>query len=111
MIQRAKQRAERQGIAAQIDFRLCKPDHLGIKVPVDFVLAFWVVHEVEDPENLLTEVKSFLQPQGHLFIVEPKGHVPASRFADTVDLARSAGFNTSNGPAVRFSRSVVCSPD
>lgn len=111
MIRRANRRAERHGIASQIDFRLCKPGHLGVKGPVDFVLAFWVAHEVDDRENLFIEVRSFLQPQGHLLIVEPKGHVSASRFADTAELARNVGFKTSKGPMVRFSRSVVCSPN
>ena len=111
MIRRANHRAERQGLTSQIDFRLCKSNHLGVKGPVDFVLAFWVVHEVEDPENLLIEVRSILQPRGHLLIVEPKGHVSANRFAYTAELARKVGFKTSNGPVVHFSRSVVCSPN
>jgi len=111
MIQRASRRAERHGIASRIDFRLCKPDHLGVEGPVDFVLAFWVVHEVEDPENMLIEVRSFLQPQGQILIAEPKGHVSASRFSDMAELARSVGFKTSQGPVVRFSRSVVCTPN
>ena len=111
MIQRAKRRAERQGISTGIDFRLCESNHLGVTGPVDFVLAFWVAHEVEDLENLLIEVRSFLRPQGHLLIVEPKGHVSTSRFADTAELARNVGFKTSEGPVVRFSRSVICSPN
>ena len=111
MIQRAKHRAERQGIEARIDFRLCNPDHLGITDPVDFVLAFWVVHEVEDPENFLVEVRSFLKSRGHLLIAEPKGHVSASRFDETVKLARNVGYKALKGPVVRFSRSVVCSPN
>lgn len=111
MIQRAKRRAERQGLANRIDFRICSPNQLGVKDPVDFVLAFWVVHEVTDPKNLLIEVRSFLQSGGQLLIAEPKGHVSASRFAETVDLARIAGFKISKGPAVRLSRSVLCSPN
>ena len=110
MIQRAKRRAENHGVADRIDFRLCKTNHLGVEAPVDFVLAFWVVHEVTDPKNLLIEVRSFLGSRGHLLIAEPKGHVSVGRFDETVELARNVGFQTSKGPMVRFSRSVVCSP-
>lgn len=109
MIQRARHRAESQNVADRIDFRLCDPDRLGVNGPVDFVLAFWVVHEVTEPENLLVEVQSFLKSRGRLLIAEPKWHVPAGRFAETIELARKAGFQTSKGPMVRFSRSVVCS--
>lgn len=110
MIQRARRRAERHGLANRIDFRICTPDHLDVEGPVDFVLAFWVVHEVTDPKGLLAEVRSLLHPRGQLLITEPKGHVSAARFAETVELARQAGFKTTCGPPVRFSRSVVCSP-
>lgn len=111
MIQRAKRRAESHGVANQIDFRLCNATHLGVESPVDFALAFWVVHEVKDPKKLLIEVRSFLKSRGNLLVAEPKGHVSASRFTETVELARNVGFETSKGPVVRFSRSVVCSPN
>lgn len=110
MIKRARRRAERRGVAERIDFRISSANQLGVNAPVDFVLAFWVVHEFADPEKLLIEVHSILQSHGQLLIVEPRGHVSASRFFDTVEFAKKAGFKTSNGPAVRWSRSVVCSP-
>ena len=110
MIQRARRRAERQGLANRIDFRICSPQQLGLTEPVDFALAFWVMHEVVNPQNLLAEVRSFLKPQGRLLIAEPKAHVSAARFAETVELARLVGYKISEGPLVRFSRSVVCSP-
>ena len=110
MIQRAKRRAERHNLANRIDFRLCKTSHLCVNEPADFVLAFWVVHEVADAENLLVEIRRFIKPDGQLLIVEPIGHVSASRFSETVELAGNTGFKTSEGPVVRFSRSVVCSP-
>lgn len=110
MIERARRRAERQGLANRIEFQVCVPDKLGVTCLVDFALAFWVVHEVGDPENLLSEVRSFLQPHGHLLIAEPKGHVCADRFAATTKLASSVGYAVSEGPPVRFSRSAICSP-
>lgn len=111
MIQRARRRADRQGLANRIDFRICMPDRLDVTGPVDFVLAFWVIHEVIDPQGLLLEIRSFLKPGGQLLIAEPKGHVTAARFAETVKLTRLAGYKTSEGPLVRFSRTVVCSPN
>lgn len=111
MIQRARRRAERQGLANRIDFRICTPNRLDVTGPVDFVLAFWVIHEVVDPQGLLLEIRSFLKSGGQLLIAEPKGHVPAAHFAEMVKLARLAGYKTSEGPLVRFSRTVVCSPN
>lgn len=109
MVHRARRRAYRQGLADRIDFRPCDPDRLGVDSPADFVLAFWMLHEVADPRNLLEEVKSILRPHGRFLIVEPIGHVSFARFEETVQLASSVGYEVSGGPAIRFSRSVICS--
>jgi len=111
MVQRARRRAQRQGLSDRIEFRTCASDQLGIETHADFVLAFWMVHEVSDPERLFEEVKSFLKPHGRFLIVEPKGHVPAARFNETVERVRSAGYRVLENPRVRLSRSILCSRD
>lgn len=110
MLDRARARAKRQGVDGLIVFRLCEPDSLNLRDSVDFVLAFWMVHEVSNQEALLAEIRFALKPAGHLLLVEPKVHVTASRFEKTVEVARASGFEIVVGPQVRFSRSVVCSP-
>ena len=110
MVERARQRAERQNLADRIHFRVCAPDHMGFDGTADFVLAFWMLHEVLDPEHLLTEVRSFLRPSGHLMIAEPLLHVSKRRFSTTIELAKRNGFRVAKGPEVRLSRSIVCSP-
>ena len=110
MLERARRRAERQGLVDRIEFCQCAPDRLGIEGVADFVLAFWMVHEVSQPEAFLAEVRSLLRPSGHLLIAEPRGHVPESFFARTIERVREAGFEVSPGPAVRLSRSALCAP-
>lgn len=109
MVQRAGLRAAREGVADRIEFRACAPDRLGVSGPVDFALAFWVMHEVKDPARLLVEVRSILRPPGNFLIVEPVGHVSEDRVAETAVLARRAGFHVTKGPAIRLSRSILCS--
>src|SRR5512141_1474157 len=53
----------------------CEEDKVGVTEKVDFVLAFWMVHEVPDKQKLITELKSILKPAGKMFIIEPKFHV------------------------------------
>ena len=109
MIQRARRRAQNKGLGNRIDFRICEPDRLGVTGPVDFVLAFWVVHEVIDQIGLFTEIRSILKPGGHLLIVEPKGHVSADRFTEMIERVQRSGYKISEGPQVKFSRSIICS--
>jgi len=108
MIDHARKRATREDLIDRIDFRICSPNHLGLEGSLDFALAFWVIHEISNPERLFTEVRSHLNPKGCLLIVEPKGHVTATRFSESTKLVKSAGYRVTKGPFVRFSRSVVC---
>jgi ubiquinone/menaquinone biosynthesis C-methylase UbiE len=108
MLVRARARARRRGVDGVIDFRRCAPDDLGLSDLVDFVLAFWMLHEVRDLAGLLAQVRSVLGPTGRLLVVEPKVHVPAARFATTVAEIEQSGFATASGPPVRISRSLLC---
>ena len=110
MLRRTERRAARRGLADRITFRQCTESSLEVTEPVDFVLAFWMVHEVSQRRRFLADIGSLLRNSGHLLIAEPKGHVSESSFNKTVELVRDVGFDVSEGPTVRFSRSVVCTP-
>ena len=110
MIERAQRRAARRDLANRIDFRVCKPDSIGFDGEADFVLAFWMLHEVSDPEQFLAEVRSFLRPSGHALIAEPRLHVSKARFSAAIQQAERSGFRVAEGPKIRLSRSIVCSP-
>ena len=110
MVERARQRAEPKNLGDRIDFRVCEPDHIGFEDEADFVQAFWMLHEVSDPEQFLIEVQSFLRPSGQLMIAEPRLHVSKTRFSATIELVTRKGFRILEGRRVRLSRTVVCSP-
>jgi ubiquinone/menaquinone biosynthesis C-methylase UbiE len=112
MLTMARRRAKRQELDSRIEFRLCEPLHLGLREPVDFVLAFWMVHEVQDQSAFLQEIGAALRPSGRLLIAEPLVHVPRRRFEETVALSTTLGFEVAPGPEAWFSRSILCSlPD
>ncbi|HSQ78091.1 MAG TPA: hypothetical protein VLN91_04290, partial [Nitrospirota bacterium] len=79
------------------------------KEPVDFILAFWMVHEVPDIPRFLSQVKSALKGSGKFLIAEPRMHVPNRKFQKTLEYARSAGFQIGAAPDVRISRAVILS--
>ncbi|NJD10023.1 MAG: methyltransferase domain-containing protein [Gemmatimonadetes bacterium] len=108
MIARARRRAERRRLAERVTFRVCAPDRLGLAGPLDFALAFWMVHEVRDQAGLLAEVRAALGPGGRLLVVAPKLHVSDAALAATRERALAAGFAVRSGPAVRLSNSLLC---
>lgn len=109
MLQRVRRRTESRGLGSVVDRRLCSPDTLGLDQPLDFALAFWMVHEVPDQRAFLSEVRSVLKPSGRFLIAEPRVHVSSARFRDMVEVARVTGFEVVSEPRVRFSRAVVLS--
>lgn len=110
MLDRTRKRAERRGLADRIEFRKCTADRLDVGHTVDFVLAFWMLHEVADQRAFLSEVHAALKPTGHLLVAEPKGHVSPAFFDREAARVREAGFQLIDGPHVRWSRAMLCAP-
>lgn len=94
MIEGLLRRARRAGVAGRIeavagtleDARLAR--HVGA---MDLALVLHVAHEVRDQSAFLARVRDLLRPGGRLLLVEPKGHVRAAAFAETLRLAARAG--------------------
>jgi cyclopropane fatty-acyl-phospholipid synthase-like methyltransferase len=107
MLDMMMKRANRAGVARRIRPALAVPDDIGIRGPVDFVLAFWMVHEVKDAARFFTQARSILKQQGKMLVAEPKMHVDKRRFREILQAARDAGFRDSAAPAVRLSRAVL----
>ena len=107
MLGAIKKRAKRRGMQERIDFKLSSPDSLGVKTEVDFILAFWMVHEVPDKQRFLAELYSLLKDDGKFLMVEPKIHVTKAKFAQTVQLALETGFALDYSPYVFLSNSAM----
>ena len=100
-------RARRRGLYERIRFQRCGAESIGVSGPVDFALAFWMVHEVPDQRRFLAEIRSMLAPSGRLLLVEPRFHVTARDFRATLEKAREAGLTVVNSPAIAFSRAAL----
>lgn len=107
MLQAAMHRAQAEGLAARIRPHQCERDRIGVTTPVDFAVAFWMLHETPDQAAFLAEVYSLMKPGGRLFIAEPKMHVTGPAFEATVKRAAQAGFTVADRPRVALSRAVA----
>ncbi len=107
MLAGVEKRAQRHGLADRVTLQRATPTSLGLSEPVDFVLTFWMVHEVPNKENFLHEIKALLKPGGHYLFVEPKVHVGAKAFQATVDLAEQIGFVPVETRKVAISRAML----
>lgn len=107
MLQVLKKRAIRAGVADRIRTYRSSPGDLGLSTRVDFILAFWMVHEVPDRGQLFRQLAPLLRESGSLLIAEPKIHVSAEDFQETLEIAGRAGWSQVGDLQIRFSRAAV----
>ena len=107
MLNAIKKRAERANVLQRVELQLASSDSLGIKTKPDFILAFWMVHEVPDKVRFFAELHSLLKDDGKFLMVEPKFHVTKAKFAQTVHLALKTGFTLGYSPHISLSKSAL----
>ncbi len=108
MLQKIQNKIRGTSLEKIIQLIKCEKDEIVIPEKVDFILAFYMVHEVSDKDKLFAALKNFLNENGEFLIVEPKlFHVSKKEFASTISKAEAVGFKVSKGPGLPFSHSSV----
>jgi ubiquinone/menaquinone biosynthesis C-methylase UbiE len=107
MLKALQKRAKKAGVEKRITTHLCKVDSLGLDMQFDFVLAFWMVHEVPNHLAFFEEIKSLLKPSGKFLLAEPVLHVNQAMFEKTVKTAESVGLVLKEKPKISLSRSAL----
>ena len=107
MLARLSIRAQKHGVSARIKTHLAEPASLGLHDQADFILAFWMAHEVADPRKFFSEIRDGLKPEGLFLLVEPRIHVSAKSFSQTVETAMERGCVIREYPEIRMSRSAL----
>jgi len=107
MLEKVRKKITGKNIERKITLHKCGKDKIGLDKKVDFVNAFYMVHEVPDADNFLKEIYELLNDCGILFISEPKFHVSKKEFTDTINLAITIGFKLKEQPKIYMSRTAV----
>ena len=97
------------GTALEQTIELHKSDfeNIGIVEKVDFILAFYMVHEVRNQEKFFSELTSILKPNGLMLVVEQKFEVSKANFRIMVDMIKSYGFTIVKSPKIFFSQTTA----
>ncbi len=108
MLAFAQQYATKCGVSDRINWQLCTQTSLELNnVQADFVLAFYVVHEIPDRIGLFKQILKVLKPDGKFLLIEPNFHVSKSAFTQTVADAKSAGLIPVQDYKVFLSRGIL----
>lgn len=109
MLAKLKEKISGTELEKRITLHKCQEDKIGVSKNVDFILAFYMVHEVPNQAEFFNEIKSILKPNGRLLVVEPPFHVSRKAFEETIEKARAAGLVLIKGPKVFLSKSALMS--
>jgi ubiquinone/menaquinone biosynthesis C-methylase UbiE len=107
MLAGLRRRARRAGLEGRLDIRLAQADRLGIgdlAGPVDLVLAFHVVHELEQPATFFAEITTALKPAGSVLVAEPPLHVSRAAFEASLAAAERAGLRVARRPRIGLNK-------
>lgn len=107
MLEKIKRKINGTEIEDNIVLHQCGEKNIGIEEPIDFALAFYMVHETPDVNNFFEEVHSILKDGGKLLVVEPKFHVSGKAFKETISIAVKHGLKIIGTPKNFFSRAVL----
>jgi ubiquinone/menaquinone biosynthesis C-methylase UbiE len=106
MLAKVKRKAQRYGLLERMDFHLCQAHAIGLDRKVDFILAYYMVHETPDPGKFFCEMKDLLTQGGGLLVVEPRMHVSQKAFDIMVEDAEKSGLKSVDFPKGKGGRSV-----
>lgn len=107
MLAKVQKRVAQTGVQDRVELHQCAREHVGLSTKVDFVLAFWMVHEVPNAAALFAELHEALNPQGKLLLVEPRFHVGRRDFEKELDAALGAKLKLLARPSVRLSHAAL----
>ncbi|HTY37800.1 MAG TPA: class I SAM-dependent methyltransferase [Bacteroidota bacterium] len=108
MLQKVRAKVGGTELGKRIRFVQCRNDNVNVTEPVDFILAFYMVHEVPNKRAFFNQLAAILKENGTFLLIEPRlFHVSKNEFEQTIHIAGQSGFVSRNGPAVLFSHSAV----
>ena len=108
MLQRLRAKIGGTEYERRISLVQCTTDSINVSDPVDFILTFYMVHEVPNKKGFFEQLHRVLAKTGQYLLVEPKlFHVSEEEFQATLDIARRTGFEVSDGPKLLLSWSAL----
>jgi len=107
MLQKLNAKIAGTELADRVTLHQCEKNRIGVFEKVDFVLAFYMVHELPDSRAFFVEVASLLKPGGQVLIVEPPLHVSRAAFEETLRKAGAAGLTLAARPRLPFNKAAI----
>ena len=108
MLERLNDKISGSSLEKRIKTVKCDKASINVADTVDFILTFYMVHEVPDKKSLFTQLYHILSESGQLLLVEPKlFHVSRKEFELTLRQAENCGFQRHPAPPLTLSWTAI----
>ncbi|MFH2012387.1 MAG: class I SAM-dependent methyltransferase [Pseudomonadota bacterium] len=107
MLQKVRKKVKGTELEGRITLHKCEENKIGISEKVDFVLLFYMIHEVTNVKAFFSEIETVLKPNGKVFIVEPPFHVSKKAFENTIKKANDAGLAVIERPKLFLNKAAI----
>lgn len=106
MMDRLRRRIGRSG-ARNIETRLYDGSRFGLDCKFDFILLFWMFHEVRGKDLFLAELANVCKPGTRILLAEPFFHVTGKDFRSALAMFADNGLKSYETVKIALSRAVV----
>ncbi len=107
LLEVVRRRARRAFGDGRVEPILCAAEELDLDRSVDFVLAVWSLHELDEPSEAARRILRAMKPGARMLVAEPKVHVRRRRFEEMVRLFGRAGFRRTDALKVGWSHACL----
>jgi ubiquinone/menaquinone biosynthesis C-methylase UbiE len=107
MLEKVRKKVNKTQMHNRIKIHKCEESGISLNDTVDFILAFYMIHEVVNQGKIFQEFKQLLNPQGKVLIIEPDFHVSKNDFNNMISRLEKTNFKIIERPKISFSRSIL----
>ncbi len=107
MLEKVRKKVNKTQMQNRIKIHKCEESGIKLNDTVDFILAFYMIHEVVNQVEVFKEFKQLLNPHGKLLIIEPNFHVTKNDFTNMISRLEKTNFRIIERPKILFSRSIL----
>ncbi len=111
MLKKLEEQIHARGLGDKITMHLqASPETIGLEGEFDFIMAFYMLHEVVERINYLSQVRALLPPSGLFLLVEPWFVVTPEEFMHEINQAEQQGLSPVNRQNIFMSHAMYFSP-
>ena len=107
MLQKIRDKIKGTELEERVTLHKCKESKIGVSEHIDFVLLFYMVHEISNVAAFFSEIVTILKPDGRVFMVEPPFHVSKKAFGNIIIKASDAGLTVVERPKLFLNKAAI----